>query len=300
MEEKKVNSTNKLLIVLVVLLSLLVGGFGGYIVFSHISKNDSKNFNKIEGEAIDKDKHESGNKDNIDEEIVKDLSLDSTIVQTLSDKVIGVYTNNLLSKYEDYFYKNDKVILVDEDITFKLSLAAETISDYFKRDNFGYNCDSGVCGVSYIDEDSLKQAYYSLFGNNTTYTRESFNLSGCTSSSNYTWSSVNNRYETKIPDGCGGTVCGGTISKLAYAKQITSSTVDKIEIYEYFYKEVCGDNINYYYSDYNKNNLIGSTTNLSNPEDVFTKYTDKLGQYKYTFVKDSDGIYVFTSVEKVK
>ena len=35
-------------------------------------------------------------------------------------------------------------------------------------------------------------------------------------------------------------------------------------------------------------------------DNLFKLYGDKADTYKYTFVKDSAGIYVFTSVEKVK
>ena len=89
------------------------------------------------------------------------------------------------------------------------------------------------------------------------------------------------------------------MSKLGYAKQITSSTMDKIELYEYFALEVVDTDIKYY-SDYNQTNLITSATDKYSVDDFFTKFTEQVGLYKYTFEKDINGTYVFTSVEKVK
>ena len=153
-----------------------------------------------------------------------------------------------------------------------------------------------------FDSTFVKNAYFELFGKDSKYEKTSFSLANCDGANGYNWSEKNTRYEAEILDGCGGTTYGGTMSKLGYAKQITSSNLDRIELYEYFAYEnpsVDSDVINYY-SDYNRTNLITSTTSIYTNEEFFNKFSNQVGVYKYTFEKDRYGTYVFISVEKVK
>lgn len=280
--------------ILIGVLASLVVGLVGYIVYDKVLSNDVD-------EVVDT-KDDFKNNDNNDKEqvVIIDLSLDNSKVKNLSDKVIGVYTNNMMTSYEDYFYKKDRIAMSEEDMSFKLSLAAETVSGFFGYDETNYDCNTGICGISFVSEELIKDAYFDLFGKEAYYERASFSVATCQGRDGYTWSQENNRYESEVSGGCGDAVCGGSESKLGYAKQIISSDIDKIELYEYFYYVQClddgeGSNI---YSDYNKTNLIH--VGYLNSEEVFSKYKNQLGQYKYTFEKDKYGTYVFTSVEKVK
>lgn len=275
------------------LLVAIILMLSGFIVYDKVLSKD--NINDSNNENGD-----NGNKDSI---IYKDLLISDSVVKDLSSKVIGIYTNNMLSRYSDYFYKRNKITLADEDISFKLSLAAESVRSSFSVSNDGYNCDSGVCGISYIDEATIKNAYYNLFGS-TGYSRATFYVADCVGSDGYTWSSQNNRYEANVVDGCGGVSFGGAISKLGYAKKISSDSETTIELYEYFAYQYPGDEdeeVNYY-SDYNKTQLITSISIEKDysKDEFFSNFSNKSGLYKYTFKKDKDGIYVFTSVEKVK
>ena len=235
---------------------------------------------------------------------VKDLSLNSTIIKQLSKDTIGVYTNNIISEYADYFYRKDKIILEEEDISFRLSLAAETISDKFEEDRVGYDCNTGICGISYIDEENLKNAYYSLFGTSSKYERANFSLASCAGYDGYKWNEEKNRFEAEIKDGCGGANCGGSVSKVAYAKEYISNDSDKIEIYEYYIKVDCALDSNVFnvYSDYNATNLIYTAKTMEDASiaSLLNTNKDKLGLYKYTFEIDKNDTYVFLSVEKVK
>ena len=75
-------------------------------------------------------------------------------------------------------------------------------------------------------------------------------------------------------------------------RNITGKDTDIIDIYEYVYFK---DGTNYY-SDYNKTNLL-----LTSSEDVDLIDTNKddVGMYRYRFIKNNN-IYAFYSVEKVK
>lgn len=278
MEENKKSKLG--LGILMGLLIAIIIGLASFIVYDKVlTKDDNK---QVEN---------GDNKENTEEERVEDLSLSSTLVKALRD-IIN-------SDSKEHLYKNNKVVFADEDISLKLSIAATYISDSFITDSFGYDCNSGVCGISYISEENIKNAYYEIFGSNSDYSRSTFNVyNNC--AKEYIWSEQNNRYEAKIPGGCGDLSCGGPLTKPFSAKQIISSKENMVEIYDYFYYVGCAvyeDNIIPYYSDYAETNLIAKSADVN--FNLFNEYTDKLGMYKYTFVDDGNGNYVFTSVERV-
>lgn len=278
------------IVILAGILVCIVIGLTSYIIYDKFtSKEELANNNAI----VDQ-------KEEI-KETITDLSLDDDIVKDLSVKIIGIYTNQVGKRYNDYFYQKDKIILETEPLSFKLSLAAETIDDeLFQTTTEGYDCNDGLCGISYIDEEKVKNAYDELFETNDTYSRTDFEVNTCRDT--YKWSDENNRYEATIPGGCGGTSFGGTISKLGYAKQVVIGDTEKIELYEYFAYEkpsFDSDIINYY-SDYKRENLIDSTTEVYNNDEFFDKFSDKVGIYKYTFEKDKNNKYIFATVEKIK
>jgi len=296
-----VEKYNKLWLgILIGVLASLVVGLVGYIVYDNASsKNDNEIVNNEDITDNDIDSSQEQQK-----EVTVDLSLDNSIVKDLASRVVGVYTNNMMSLYENYFYKKDRIVMSEEDMSFKLSLAAESFSSFFGYDKTNYDCNTGICGISFASEELIKDAYFDLFGKDARYERTSFSVATCQGRDGYVWSEENNRYESDVPDGCGGTSLDGTMSKLGYAKQITSSNLDRIELYEYFTYEIAhdeGDTLFFnYYSDYNRTNLITSTTNSYSNEEFFNEFVDEVGIYKYTFEKDKYGTYVFTSVEKLK
>ena len=262
---------NNLLIIIVLISSITIAFTVGYIM-------------SVDNNQVEKNP-DIGVVEKQDETTI-DLNENSTLVKALSEKVLDIYTNNEFSHYMDYFYKQDTLELDSADSKFKLSLASESL-------------DSSIFDVTdegrymVISEEEIKESYESLFGLNT-YQRGDFYNAVFT----FIWSEQNQDYRTLVLNGLGGATCGGVQTDFAYAKQIKSSLENKIEIYEYFYVADCGENIQYY-SDYNKTNLIMTSSSISK-EEMLEKYSNQLGIYKYTFVEDINGIYVFTRVEKVK
>ena len=284
MEETKKN--NKGLYAIIAILCVALLGLGGFVVYDKFIKEDSKenkptNTNKEDKNVKTKDK------------ILKEttLSNDDEIVKKLANKVINVYPTNSIGnfEYEDYIYKKDIMNLEDENIKFKLSLAAESIKLDFARDD--------TTKSSYISEEKLKEAYFELFGKDSIYSRSNFIVDDC--ARNYNWSNENNRYESPLIDGCGGTVLGGTHGEFAYAKQIKNNAgTDIIEIYEYF---ISVNPVKGIYSDYKQTDLIvEGEINSSDYSTIISENKDKVGLYKHKFVKDTNGTYVYTSVEKVR
>ena len=286
--EKKKNNKG-LLIIIIILLSILILLFTYYLFFfeSDNNGNDIKSDNDI----VEKDEDKSETSTD-EKEIIKDLDLNDPTVKKLSDRVIGICTNNLISDYNDYFYKQDYLDIKNRSLEFKIFLSTYQI--------FADALNSNSSNVT-LTESEVKNAYESLFGENGGYKPTSF-----TSICGVKFEYKNGIYDSHVSgssgDGpqCGDTSAGFSQSSLAFAKNIITSTEEKIELYEYYYYEDYsqGDDP-IYYSDYNKKNIFFTGDSITKGE-VINKYKDKLGQYKYTFIKDSDGVYVFTSVERVK
>ena len=273
--------------IIIGLLIAVIVGMGAYIVFD-----------KVIDKHKDEGTKETTPKSSQTTTTEKELDINSDLIKKLS-KVVGAYKNDELSKYTNYFYKNKKVILKDEPLEFRLSLAARTLDNSsFKEDKTDFDPENGKFGIAYVSEDLVKDAYKNIFGTTSDYKRSNFDLGNC--ANDYTWSSTNNRYESPYIEGCGGSSCEWINSKVSSAKQITTKSEDKIEIYEKIINFSGCESTMKYYADYDKTNLLEEVSSVLDEEVLFNKYSDKASTYKYTFVKDSAGNYVFTSVEKVK
>lgn len=276
---------NKLIIgiLLGIGMTLLLSA-GTLIIYDKFLAND-------DNQQIDGD----NNSNNDESGEITNLQLSDDLVKNLASKVIGRYDSNTLH-YTDYFYKRDKVILANESLEFRLSMAANAVASNLK--SIGSDCKNDIGGIYYIDENTLKESYYEIFGKDSVYNRTSFHISYICGPGTFNWSDINNRYEANAICGCGGGAIGGTMTELAYAKQVKTKIETKIEIYEYFaFVDYSSEKIKYY-SDYAQKNLINSDQITT--ANIFEKYKDKVGLYKYTFVQDDNGTYVFTSVEKVR
>ena len=95
----------------------------------------------------------------------------------------------------------------------------------------------------------------------------------------------------------------GNIYKVASAKNVITSTEDRMDIYEYYvYKELPSDTnpMFNYYSNNTKENLIISIVEEID-DTIFNDYSDSVGLNKYVFVFDKvTNEYVFKNIEKVK
>lgn len=268
----------------IIILILLIMGLSGYIVYDKFLSNNS--------ESIENNNNNDENND-INKAGVINLDLSSDLVKDLSSKVINNYSVSSI-----YFYERDKIIIEDEPMSFKLALASELA----ETKSLGSDCQNNKEGIIYIEEQELVNAYYEIFGSEVKYEKVSSFYRSRYCSAKYNWSSINNRYEAKGVCGCGGGgPMDGPVTQLAYAKQEKNNEETKVELYEYFALSIWDDEESKYkyYSDYNKTNFIGLDV-YNSKIDFFNKYSEQLGLYKYTFVQDNNGTYVFTSVERVK
>lgn len=276
-EEKK--KGNVLLVIVIVLLVILIG-VGGVIIYQNYqNKNDSL---QDVGTADQTDDDNVGSENNNQEPNVKDLSLDSTIVRELSSIFYGKYLSASLDDYNDYFYKNNKT---------EISLAPVELKVWMTLKKMGL--------PEVITESKLKDEYFGIFGKNTTY----YAIDEINYCPSYEYNS-NNGFYSKLSDGCGGTGCGGSTTKLIGAKEIIEKNQKRIEITEAVAFEKCpfsdsnpSEVISEFYKDYKYSEFVEEYDNSKNPLDV---HPEKYAQYKYIFVEDNSGVYVFTSVERVK
>jgi len=256
MEEKKVNSTNKLLIILVVLLSLLVGGFGGYIVFSHISKNDSNNFNKIEGEAVEEEKSD----------VVKELSIENEFVQ----KMFNMHRNYILGVgLINHFYSKDTMLISDLSDDAKRNLFLNYNLLYLEPDNKDDN-------HIYYNSDRVKKEWNKLFGSSVVFPfkadLDEYGI-GFTDDGSY-----------KYCRNCGIGDLGplGTINMLLRA----TKSDDEIVLYESVKFVDLGENDTaIYYKDYEKTIKITSDETIDANYKFIYKYDKEINNYYFYAVE---------------
>lgn len=267
---------NGLLVLIIILLVVLIGACSVLIYQNFKNESDRKQdvetIDKTEDDLLDDNNNE---KDDI---TVTDLSLDSTIVRELSSVFYGKYLSDVSDGYEDYFYKNDRTDVASLSYEFKIWMALKKLN---------------LPGP--ITEEQLKQEFFSIFGKKINY----LHLDEIGTCPLYKYDD-NGTYDSASE--CGGTVCGGSISKLIKAQEIVEKGVKRIEIIEAVAFDSCKysdplGNISKFYKDYKYTEFVEEYDVRKNPLD---DHPDKYAQYKYTFVKDSDDIYVFTSVERVK
>ena len=275
-EEKK--KGNGLLVVVIILLVVLIA-VGSVLIYQNYQ---NKNNELQDVGTVDKieDNTEDGNNDNNDknEMIVKDLSLDSTIVRELSSVFYGKYSSGAVDDYGDYFYKNARIDVASLPYEFKIWMS-------LKKLNL----------PEFITEEQLKQEFFSIFGKKTNY----LHLDEIGTCPLYKYNEFGNYTSASE---CGGTVCGGSISKLINAQEIVENDVKRVEIIEAVAFDSCefsgsSDYISKFYKDYKYTEFVEEYDNRKNPLD---EHPEKYAQYKYTFVDDNSGVYVFTSVERVK
>ena len=297
---------NKNIIMYIVIILIL----GGVIALGMYAKEANKNEdNKVEKNTInqninnknqntpEKDKKNNSQIENKGETKKEKKELSENEIIKLSKKVIGLFNGCVPNNERDVFRKLDMTSVNSLDQSIRLSLVAKYIyassqsNNYFTFDKTAADQNKNICGVSYISEDKIKKIYYDIFGENAYYQRASFNAN----QNDYNWSDTNNRYEATVYCGKGGACPGGSVSKFAYSKQVDND----IEIYEY-YAYIDIDYPKYdIYADYNKQNLI--TSDIISYDEIFNKYKNEVGLYKYIFKYDEENNhYYFDSVEKVK
>lgn len=254
---------NKILYAIILVLVAIVCLLSGFIIGNGNLFNKESNKEQVENN----DKREK----------VTELELSSTLVTTLSKSFYGNFLNTGASDYDNYFYKNNKTDIASLSDELKAIITFRSLGNQKS-----------------IKLSDFELAYKQIFGGNVIV--PSINK---TNDCLTLYELVDGFYEIPV-GGCGGTTGSVTYSKLIKAEQIQTSTSDKIIISEAVAFMTYKDNSEALYKDYQFTEFVEDYTYDMNKNPLDYVDYSKYALYDYTFVKDSTGIYVFTSVERVK
>ena len=301
-----------------VLLVLVIIGLVGYILNDKgiITINNTKNNNKKNNSEVTTTTKQNNVLET--EALAKELFNDMNSLTTSLD----VLSNDRNLDYWSYFYTFDKINKKSVDNNIKLALA---FRKYFV-DSFGL-ASGDIEKQNEIEQKILKQEvdssiinekYKVLFGENI----DDYNINAEVLGFSIKYNSDKKKYSFT------GTEIGDASSAMVLTK-ITDTKIesDRIEVYNKalfvagsiiygdvnVYKDVKLDDFskqkyqcenfeipNCYYGVLNKIDSI-DVSKISYFEDIsIDNYINKLNTYKWIFTKNSEGNYVFTSVEKIK
>ena len=278
----KLNTNNIIIAILIFIIIILL-----FIIFSR-GKCDKCETKKedVKEEEKTTTKKEEGLSDETKEEIASKLA---TLFSDGSYEYGNLIQNNDIENYvanifEDTLDDESKAILILR------SLNSETVELDWNNANFS---DASLKetlqeadGKSVVyDAEEFKEKYYEVFGIEPTLTDYT---KSCPS---YYYESNENVYVEK--NGCQNTA---TLNTYIYINDITENQ-GSIVVDAYVGAHRSSNTGEYYYDDYEypkvKNNKTEQTTITDENKTSFTNY-------KFTFTKNSNGEYNFTSVEKVK
>lgn len=209
--------------------------------------------------------------------MVKDDSIKTTLINHISaiesiPKTVELYKKNNVS-ISDY--------TIEEYIQIALNQMVNTHQDtYLTAQEKKALQTNNINATSYVNSNDVIASVTDLIGPKTV--NKVLTIEGCPS---YTYDSSTNRYYVNSE-------CENKERIISYIHEIT---YDANQYYVEVYAGYVSDNI--LYNSVNKNNEItkldneGSYTIDKNNKDKFTKYI-------YKFIKNSDGKYIFESIEK--
>lgn len=287
-EEKQIKESNKGLKILLVISILIIIGLTGYIVYDKVINKEEK---EITTEK--KEKQITTKKDN-------KLSTNESIIQMLS-KVIGISDSYLdecdtSQNIVNYFGKNPSVDIKSLSNSWKLSFI------YKLKEYKGYKLEEQLSEdnspIIYYNEEPIKNIYKTLFGDG--YSPVKFPIL-YDIEMEYDSSKQKYYYNSGFGNMCGPT--SYAYSKFDYAEEEGNT----INLYANYFVAISDNANNKYkiYSDYDQNNLITtlpmdfSISKEQRDLKIIKDYSSKLGKYKYTFIKNAEGNYIFTSVNKI-
>lgn len=260
---------------LIVLCMVLVIGGTGYSIYYQVENHNKEN-ETTNNENTDNKK---------DNEVGENVDINSDIVTTLMNKFAVLNDPFVAGSYSGYLYKKDNYTVNDIDNNVKLMLATEQI--YLKDSSFK----SGNFPIIKTKVE-MQNEMQNIFGNSVIYADSNITLN-CKGVGLY--DENNQTYTFTEPEGCGGTLTPHIESKAVSATKYS----DKLEIVEKMayidYTEGTNGLIANVHKNVNDTSIIGT---LSDNDDIFTLYGDKLDSYKYSF-KYENGNYYFESIEKI-
>jgi len=272
-EEK--SSHKGVIIGIIVFILFIVLGIGTYILYDKgIIFPDEK---AVEEKKL---KDDTNDKKIDKKEQLKEVEVDSEIENLFN--LVHYGTNSEI-------YTNKKMNVADMSEEYKFTLAHNIYGkDIVKNETL-------VDGIAkYVSEDSVKNAYETIFGKDTYHSQEEIS-GGC---GNLYYDAIHARYISATPDGCGGTSVFWTKEKILSAKKSkdTLKIVSAVVHYSGATNSICKDFdcnqvIDTYYAD--------DSDTYQYLEDYIGTHQDKLQEYTYTFHIEDSG-YRYEGFERTK
>lgn len=301
--EKKNN--NKILIVLIVVL--LLGFLGVSLLYIYNPRN-----------SIEKDKDKTGSFETTDKDVEIDTEKDITdalLRNDLSSKVFYLINNNSeladSNTFSTYFFRKS---VFNNNLNFdqKLEIVLASLEKGQINSTTNIKIDSDTNStiknmlsvynvLDVVSVDKVEERYYDLFGEKISNHHD---INGCPI---YYYDSTNRVYYVVKE-------CGGTSDNLVSVYK-NRYTIMGNEAYVYMNIGISnrvdfnrGDSEYNIYKDFNIDSLEGyndkiyKTVKYSEKNNfiIDDSNKDEFAEYKFTFVKNSDGIYNFTGVKKVE
>ena len=262
-----------------IIISEIIGiviGVSGFIVYDKVLVNDN---DPIKENYKDNDSVIVEDVDKIEKETTTKLGLSSTLVISLSNVFHKKFVDTGVSVYDNYFYNQNKTNIANAPDKLKMVMTFRSLGN-----------------ANYISVADFEVAYKSIFGSDAkvpSITR----IDDCLSD----YELVTDYYQHPDMGGCGGTTASRVFSKLVDAKLIKKGDDETIVISEAVAFATMSDNGEHeeLYKDVKHTEFVENYS-FNNNENPLDFNSSKYAQFDYTFVKDEAGIYVFTSVERVK
>jgi hypothetical protein len=274
------------LIVLVIVLSLLVVGLGGFIVYDKVLSNNE----------VENNYNSSNNDSNVSSENDGVLWINDESVKELYNMVVfydGYYYDTKSPYYNSwYFYENKDVDLnnISNDTKLNMACARLEANDKIKNENDSY----------YFNASDLELELKKIFGEDVKY-ELSKTVSGI-----YDYNETTKRYVRADGLGGGG---DGTAPVVKHELYKAVKNGDEIILYEkfaYAKVEIINNGTSSklkIYKDLNKKNIINEDMERYYDGGYYygydrirlSDYYDKISMVKYTFKKGNDNSYYFSS-----
>lgn len=274
---------NKGLIITIVILSILLTGLSGYLVYE-------KFFNKNEVQedtTNEKDKSEANNSTTEEEELPNYHNIYNVVEELV---INNNHTMHCGVGNSDYFYSHNSIDVTNMDYDVLMSMV---MTRYLKSNGINsLDVNTYYKENKYINSGDLEKQFKIVFGDQIKYQAKDFKYN----LSNWKYDSTNNRYIFSALEG--GNVCV-SYRKNKISKGVKTNTT--IEVYDILeFGKATGDNYDMIevYKDPSFKELV--TTFKESSKVDSSEYESKLNQYKYIFKLSADGNYYFYGVELVK
>ena len=232
-----------------------------------------------------------------EEEVGEELDVNSDLVTNLV-KYPNLMNDIWLGKnYTGYFYANDSINVNTMSNKVKIVMAIHALGDYnYIYDTYTVDTSAVDTTVS-IPEEDIKESYYKIFGSSVEFKTESLDGNDCGLTA-FTYDSGSKVYKESV-NGCGGTALPYYETKIIKAVKYSDriEITEKVVYVELEWDESSSETYQFVYTNKDKTNKLATVS--SNEEISIDDYLDRLDSYKYTFKKDGDNYYFYSS-EKVK